>query len=122
MKTNIEHIKSYKRAKRRELFEKFYRNRIKYQMNAYGFNQMLHPNYESFAYRWVDPLNYLDRRTKDWRKIRNESTWFHKYKDVHSKYKKDEWYMWNKKLKKHLDRAHKNEAINEGIEEYYEDI
>lgn len=51
MKTNIEHIKSYKRAKRRELFEKFYRNRIKYQMNAYGFNQMLHPNYESFAYR-----------------------------------------------------------------------
>lgn len=122
MNNNLEYIKSYKRAHRRELFEKFYKNRIKYQMNALGFNQMLHPKYESFMYRWVDPLNYLDRRTKDWRKIRNESTWIHKYKDVHTKYKKDDWMRWNEKHREHLNRIQKQKSISEGIDEYNEEV
>lgn len=118
----MEQTKSYRRANRRELFEKFYKRRIKTQMNVFGFDQMLHPKYESYMYRRVDPLNYLDRRTKDWRKIRRESEWIHKYKDVHTKYKTDDWDKWNEKRKQHIERVETRRLINEGIEDYEQEV
>lgn len=118
----MEYTKSYKRNQRRELFEKFYKNRIKHQMNAYGHQQMLNPFSESFHWYCLDPLKTMQQRTKDWKKIRFESTWMYKYKDVHKKYKDDDWLKWNEKLRQHLDRVRKNEEIKKGIEEYYEDI
>lgn len=118
----MKQTKSYRRANRRELFEKFYKRRIKTKMNVFGLDRMLHPKYESFAYRRVDPLNYLDRRTKDWRKIRRESEWIHKYKDVHTKYKTDGWDKWNEKRKQHLERVETRRLINEGIEEYEQEV
>lgn len=91
-------------------------------MNVYGHQQMLNPFSESFYWYCSDPLKTMQQRTKDWKRIRSESTWMYKYKDVHKKYKDDDWLKWNEKLRQHLDRVRKNEEINKGIEEYYEDI
>lgn len=118
----MKQTKSYRRANRRELFEKFYKRRIKTKMNVFGLDQMLHPKYESYMYRWTDPLNYMDTRTKDWRKIRRESEWIHKYKDVHKKYKTDDWDKWNEKRKQHIERVETRRLINEGIEDYEQEV
>lgn len=118
----MKQTKSYRRANRRELFEKFYKRRIKTKMNVFGLDRMLHPKYESYMYRWVDPLNCTDVRTKDWRKIRRESEWIHKYKDVHTKYKTDNWDRWDKKRKQHLERVETRRLINEGIEDYEQEV
>ena len=118
----MEQTKSYRRANRRELFEKFYKRRIKTKMNVFGLDRMLHPKYESYVYRRVDPLNFMDVRTKDWRKIRRESEWIHKYKDVHKKYKTNDWDMWDEKRKQHLERVETRRLINEGIEDYEQEV
>lgn len=118
----MKQTKSYRRANRRELFEKFYKRRIKTKMNVFGLDRMLHPKYESYMYRWVDPLNCTDVRTKDWRKIRRESEWIHKYKDVHTKYKTDDWDRWDEKRKQHLERVETRRLINEGIEDYEQEV
>lgn len=118
----MEQTKSYRRANRRELFEKFYRNRIKYQMNAHGHQQMLNPFSESFYWYCLDPLKTMQQRTKDWKKIRSESTWMYKYKNVHKKYKTDDWDKWNEKRKQHIERVETRRLINEGIEDYEQEV
>lgn len=120
MDNKIQHMKSFKRLQRREMFEKFYKNRIKLQMNKYGLQQMLNPLYEGFIYRWYDQMGDMQNRTKDWQKIRKESKWMYKYKDVHKKYKDDDWMRWNEKHREHLNRIQKQKSISEGIDEYNE--
>ena len=91
-------------------------------MNAHGHQQMLNPFSESFHWYCLDPLKTMQQRTKDWKKIRSESTWMYKYKNVHKKYKTDDWDKWNEKRKQHIERVETRRLINEGIEDYEQEV
>ena len=111
-------MKSYKRLLRREKLDNLYKNRIKLEMNKYGFDKTLNPYSQSIADMYWAPVEYWQNRTKDWREMKDRSNWIHQLKNVRSKYKRTKWDWWDWKLKKHLEREAEKEAIKEGIEEY----
>lgn len=114
----IYNMKSYKRLLRREKLDSLYKNRIKPEMNKYGWEQMLHPNSCSIYDKYFSPLEYWQGRTKDWREMKDKSDWIHQLKNVRSKFKRNSWDWWDWKLKQHRERETEKEAIKEGIEEY----
>lgn len=117
MKENY-NIKSYKRLLRREKLDSLYKSRIKLEMNKYGIDQMLHPTSQCIYDKYWSPVDYWQGRTKDWREMKDKSNWIHQLKNVRSKYKRNGWDWWNRKLKQHLEREAEKESIKEGIEEY----
>ena len=46
----------------------------------------------------------------------------YKYKNVHKKYKTDDWDKWNEKRKQHIERVETRRLINEGIEDYEQEV